>query len=136
MIVRNRKLQPRTRMFDGSELEQELLELGAANLEVPALLSDTRVHLRAKEVRLGRALSFAEALQNPQVGLDWTHRLVLEDWLRKLFRQYDGLAAHLLPAEEAARLGAASAAEPVGVAAEPVRPLLRRGAKVNLAAIE
>jgi hypothetical protein len=131
VIVRNARLQQRTRMFDGSELEAELLGLGAATLQVPLLLSDTRAHLRAKEVRLGRALSFAEALKNPDVGLDLTHRLVLEDWLRRLFGQYDALAAHFLSPEDAARLGAAL--EPA--AAVPERPR-KRGAKVNLAAIE
>jgi hypothetical protein len=98
---------------------------------VEVRLSDTRAHLRAKEVRLGRALSFSEALKNPDVGLDLTHRLVLEDWLRRLFGQYDALAAHFLSPEDAARLGAAL--EPA--AAVPERPR-KRGAKVNLAAIE
>jgi hypothetical protein len=134
VIVRNARLQGRTRMFDGSGLEAELLGLGAVTLRLPLLLSDTRAHLRAKEVRLGRALSFSEALKNPEVGLDLTHRLVLEDWLRRLFGQYDALAAQFLPPAEAARLQGAHADEVA--AAVPERTPFRRGAKVNLAAIE
>src|SRR5204863_2593671 len=120
VMVRNARLQPRTRMFDGSELEAELLGLGAVTLQMPLLLSDTRAHLRAKEVRLGRALSFSEALKNPEVNLDLTHRLVLEDWLRRLFGQYDALAAHFLPPAEAARIEAGAA-----TAAVPARPVWR-----------
>ena len=132
VIVRNPLLQRRTRMFDGSELEAELLRLGAATLTLPALLSDTRTYLRSKEVKLGRAISPAEALKNPEIDLHITHRMVLEDWLRKLFRQYDLLAGHFLPSEEAGRIAAPEPEEVHTVASRPQR----RGARVNLANIE
>jgi hypothetical protein len=58
-----------------------LLGFGAERLEIPALLSDTRNHLRSREIQLGRGLSPAEALKNPRIQLDMAHRIVLEQWL-------------------------------------------------------
>jgi len=62
VVVRNRAKIPRTKFFDGSQIESTLRDFGAAFLEVPSLLSDTRNHLRSIEVRLDRGLSPAEAL--------------------------------------------------------------------------
>ena len=97
VLVKNKVKTPRTRMFDGSELERELEGFGAARLELPALLSDTRNHLRAVELQAGRGVSPAEALRNPDLQMDTTHRIILEDWLRTLFRGFDAIADHLLP---------------------------------------
>jgi len=101
VVVRNRAKTPTTRFFDASELESRLTEYGAAYLEIPKLLSDTRNHLRAHEVRLGRGISPAEALKSPSVNVDLVHRIVLEDWLMNLFRNYDAIAWHLLPTADA-----------------------------------
>lgn len=88
---------PYTRFLDGSPLEKTLHSHGAAFLNLPALLADTRNHLRAHEARLGRGLSPAEALKNSELQLDLVHLLVLEDWLGETFRQFDAIAGHLLP---------------------------------------
>ena len=129
VLVKNKVKTPRTRMFDGSELEQELEDFGAARLDLPALLSDTRNHLRAVELQAGRGVSPAEALRNPDLQVDTTHRIILEDWLRTLFRGFDAIADHLLPALEASAIKA----RPELPAAKGA---MRRGAKVNRANIE
>lgn len=104
VIVRNPVKIPTTKFFQGSELEAQLLEFGAVRLEIPRLLSDTRNHLRSREIQLSRGLSPAEALRNPDVQLDVAHRIVLEHWLSDLFRGFDAIAGHLIPTAKAKRL--------------------------------
>jgi hypothetical protein len=124
IVVRNRAKIPGTKFFDGSQIEATFRAYGAAFLELPVLLSDTRNHLRAQEVRLGRGLSPAEALKNPSLQIDMAHRLILEDWIREMFRRFDAIASHLLPSEAAAKI------EP------PIEPIAtsprKRGAAINL----
>ncbi|MGA3171759.1 MAG: ATPase [Chthoniobacteraceae bacterium] len=124
VVVRNRAKIPRTKFFDGSELECVLRDWGAAFLELPSLLSDTRNHLRAHEVQLGRGLSPAEALKNPELKIDLAHRLILEDWIREMFRRFDAIATHLLPTKAAAPI-----TPPAAVAVKPQRA---RGAAINV----
>ena len=124
IVVRNRTKIPGTKFFDGSQIEATLRAYGAAFLELPALLSDTRNHLRAHEVRLGRGLSPAEALKNPSLKIDMAHRLILEDWIREMFRRFDAIASHLLPTEAAAKI-----APPIEPAAKSPR---KRGAAINV----
>ena len=129
VLVKNKVKSPRTQMFDGSDLERELDAFGAVRLELPALLSDTRNHLRAVELEQGRGISPAEALRNPDLKMDTTHRIILEDWLRILFQRFEAIADHLLPTAEA---------RTVKASIEPVidKTLVRRGAKINRANIE
>jgi hypothetical protein len=124
VVVRNRAKIPATKFFDGSEIERILLDYGAAFLELPSLLSDTRNHLRAHEVRLGRGLSPAEALKNPALKIDMAHRLILEDWLLEMFRRFDSIASHLLPSETASKIK-----PPIEPAAKLPR---KRGAAINV----
>ena len=74
VIVRNPVKIPTTKFFQGSELESQLFGFGAARLEIPALLSDTRNHLRSREIQLGRGLSPAETLRNPSIQLEYRHK--------------------------------------------------------------
>jgi hypothetical protein len=111
IVARNRVKIPTTKFFDGSDIERSLQEYGAAFLDLPALLSDTRNHLRAHEVRLGRGLSPAEALKNSGLKIDLAHRLILEDWLGELFRRFDAIASHLLPTVAAAKIKPAPAVQ-------------------------
>jgi len=97
IVVRNPARIATTRFFDGSELEMKLKEYKAAYLEIPPLLTDTRNHLRAHEVQLGRGLSPAEALKNMTLKIDMVHRAILENWLGDLFRRFDAIAPHLVP---------------------------------------
>ena len=131
VVVRNPVKTPRTKMFDGSELESQLSGLGAARIDLPPLLSDTRNHLRALEVQHGRGISPAEALRNPDLRIDMTHRIILEDWLRKLFGCFETVAWHLLPSPDARKLVSERK-----VAAPTARSAAKRGGKVNLANIE
>jgi len=108
VVVRNRAKSPTTRFFDGSELESRLTDYGAAYLKIPTLLAETRNHLRAHEVRLGRGISPAEALKSSSVNVDLIHQLVLENWLMELFRNYDAIASHLLPTAQAVNIVPAS----------------------------
>lgn len=124
IVVRNRSKIPTTKFFDGSEIERSLVAYGAAFLELPSLLSDTRNHLRAHEVRLGRGLSPAEALRNPALKIDLAHRLVLEDWIGEMFRRFDAIASHLLPTAAAAKITPAAPAT--------AKVPRKRGATINV----
>lgn len=124
IIVRNPVKIPTAKFFQGSELEAELLGYGAKRLEIPTLLSDTRNHLRSREIQLGRGLSPAEALTNPDVRLDMAHRIVLEQWLADIFARFDAIGGQLIPTARAAAIKPASVAKP--------RPALRRTSGINL----
>jgi len=124
IVVRNRAKIPGTKFFDGSEIEATLRAYGAAFLELPSLLSDTRNHLRAHEVRLGRGLSPAEALKNPALKIDMAHRLILEDWLLEMFRRFDAIASHLLTTDAAAKISPS--------VARVLKPSRKRGAGINV----
>jgi hypothetical protein len=124
VIVRNPVKIPTSKFFQGSELEAELLSYGAKRLEIPSLLSDTRNHLRSREVQLGRGLSPAEALANPDVQLDMAHRIILEQWLADLFGRFDAIAGHLISTAKAGALKPAAAGK--------VRPAQRRVSGINL----
>jgi hypothetical protein len=104
VVVRNPARTPTTRFFDGSRLEDHLRTMGAAFFTLPTLLGITRRHLRACEARLGRPISPTEAVHNPQLKMDLLHRCLLEDWLTKTQREYDTIAAHLLPSGSAAAI--------------------------------
>jgi len=125
VILRNPARQPRTRMFTGSALEADLLGLGAVAIELPALLGVARNHLAALEADLGRGVTHLEAVANPSIGLDGMVRLIVEDWMRTVFRRFDTIAGKLLPAADAAKLTAVDNAAP----SEAPRPT--RGAKIN-----
>ena len=111
-------------MYDGSELEADLLRFGAADLEVPVLLSLARNHLAALEASLGRGVSHLEAIANRGLSLDPMVRLILEDWIKMLFRRFDRIAATLLPTRLAAAMAASEARPDAAVN-------VRRGAKIN-----
>jgi hypothetical protein len=124
IVVRNPVRIATTRFFDGSELETTLKAYKAVNLEIPPLLSDTRNHLRAHEVQLGRGLSPAEALKNLSLKIDLVHRTILERWLADLFRCFDAIALHLVPTVAAREIQPATKAVP--------RRSLRKEAAINL----
>lgn len=126
IVVRNPARQPRTKMYDGSALETDLQSLGAVSLDVPVLLSLARNHLAALEVKLGRGVSPVEAVANQGLPLDGMMRLVIEDWLRVLFRRFDVIAGKLMPATYAAKI------KPVDAAGIGETRRITRGAKLNL----
>jgi hypothetical protein len=128
VIVRNPARAAKTRMFDGSELERELLELHAATVKLPVLSEYVKLRLAKLEAEHQRGVPFNEAIGNDSLGLDIMARGVLQDWLGTLFAQYDQIAVKLLPALEAAGIKP-KAAPPIG---EPAAA--KRGAKVNLIA--
>jgi hypothetical protein len=125
VIVRNPARQPRCRMFDGSELESDLGRLGAVTLEIPTLLALARNHLAALEAELGRGITPVEAVANRELALDGMVRMVVEDWIKTLFRRFDAIAGQLLPAAYAAKIARVDAAPP----ATALRTT--RGAKIN-----
>lgn len=108
VIVRNPVKIPTSKFFQGSELEEELLAYGAKRLEIPTLLSDTRNHLRSREIQLGHGLSPADALTNRDVQLDTAHRIILEQWLSDLFSRFDAIAGNLIPTAKATAIKPAS----------------------------
>ena len=125
VIVRNPARQPCTRMFDGSELEADLLRLGAVTLELPTLLAFARNHLAALEAELGRGVTHVEAVADLDLPLDGMVRLILEDWLQTIFRRFDAIAGHLLPSVYAEKI------ERVDTAPTATAPRTLRGAKIN-----
>ena len=126
VIVRNPARAPKTRMFDGSELEEELLNRGAASITLPMLSEFVKLRLAKLEADHQRGIPFNEAIGSDELALDIMARGVLQDWLGTLFAQYDRIAARLLPAAEAANIKP-KAGPPIG---EPASA--KRGAKVNL----
>src|SRR5690606_3494527 len=104
LVVRNPARQPRTRMFDGSELETDLLKLGAGFLDIPPLLALARNHLAALEADIGRGVPPLEAVANRDLPLDGMARLVIRDWLQTVFHRFEGIAAHLLPPDYATKI--------------------------------
>jgi len=126
VIVRNPARALKTRMFDGSALEKELLDCGAATLTVPVLSEFVKLRLAKLEADQQRGIPFNEAIGNDELGLDIMARGVLQDWLATLFNQYDQIAGKILPAAEAAGIKP-KVAPPIG---EPIAA--KRGAKVNL----
>jgi len=128
VIVRNPARAAKTRMFDGSELEQELLSLHAASIKLPVLSEFVKLRLAKLEADYQRGIPFNEAIGNDELGLDIMARGVLQDWLATLFNQYDQIAAKILPAVEAANIKP----RPAPSIGEPVTA--KRGAKVNFIA--
>ena len=114
------------RMFDGSPLENELLDCGAVTITVPVLSEFVKLRLAKLEAEQQRGIPFNEAIGNDELGLDIMARGVLQDWLATLFNQYDQIAGKLLPAVEAAGIKP-KIVPPIG---EPLSA--KRGAKVNL----
>ena len=125
LVVRNPARSPRSRMFDGSELEKELQQLGAAFFEMPPLLSLARNHLAALEVELGRGVSAVEAASNRELPLDSMVRLVLDDWIRNVFRRFEGIAERILPSSHLQK------AVSVDSNTKRKAPVVIRGAKIN-----
>jgi hypothetical protein len=115
-------------MFDGSELEKELVELGAVRINVPVLSEFVKMRLAKLESDHQRGIPFNEAIGNDSLGLDIMARGVLQDWLITLFCQYDQIAGKLLPTEEAAAIRP----KEIPSIGEPMPA--KRGAKVNLTA--
>jgi hypothetical protein len=102
LIVKNRFKSRETNMYDGSELEKDLRALGAGEMEMPVLLDAGKFPLVKLGLTLERKVSVAEAAKNSELGLDFTARCVLEDWLKRMYRGYDSNAHILLPSGDAA----------------------------------
>jgi hypothetical protein len=101
IIVKNRERIPTTKFFDGSSLEKQLQGYKAAYLDLPALLTDTRNHLRGCQLKLGRTLSPAEAISNPSLEIDVVHRILFQKWVAEVFRRFDAIRSFLVPEEYA-----------------------------------
>lgn len=126
IVVRNPARVPTTRFFERSALERQLSQFGAARLDIPPLLTDTRNYLRTQEARLGRAFSPSQALTDSTLELDLGHQLILEDWLEELFGRLDAIASHLLPNAIVARI---PKPREIPAMSSPAR---RRGSSINL----
>ena len=128
VIVRNPARAAKTRMFDNSPLEKELLDCGAVTITVPVLSEFVKLRLAKLEAEQQRGIPFNEAIGNDELGLDIMARGVLQDWLATMFNQYDQIAEKLLPAIEAANI------KPKIIPAIGEPFAAKRGAKANLAA--
>ena len=97
VVVRNRERIPTTKFFDGSQLEKQLSSYRVATLEIPSLMTDTRNHLWGIQIKLGRAISPAEAVASGDLGVDLVHRIVLEKWLAEVFHHFNAIKSFLVP---------------------------------------
>ena len=70
VIVRNPARAPKTRMFDGSELEKELLNLHASTITLPVLSEFVKLRLAKLEADHQRGIPFNEAIDSDALGLD------------------------------------------------------------------
>jgi len=124
LIVKNRFKSAEMRMYEGSQLQKDLLGLGAGEMEMPVLLNTAKNPLAKLSLTLGRNVSIGEAAQNLELPLDFTARLVIEDWLNKIYGGYDKNVRVLLPSAEAARVAPPPETE--------AAPRLRRSTRINL----
>jgi hypothetical protein len=125
LIVNNAFKAHRTKMFDGSQLQADLRAMGAVEITMPVLLSSARNQIAKAEVQAGRGVSLAEASENKELAVDYTARLVIEDWLGAVYRQHDRVARVLLPTAELSRIQPENGSQPARLAPA-------RGRKVNL----
>ncbi|MBS0657738.1 MAG: hypothetical protein JSR82_05755 [Verrucomicrobia bacterium] len=125
VVVKNRARAPRTRMYDGSDLENELIRLGAVEVELSVLLSVARNHIALREADLQRGITLVEACTNADLAIDPLIKFALQDWIRTLFRRFDAVAGHLLPEHLLARIESLSSV--------PVKVIQRakRGGRIN-----
>lgn len=125
VIVKNPARAARTKMFDGSELEKELEQLGAATVTMPVLSEFAKINLARLEAQHERGIPFNEAIGDDGLKLDIMARGIVQHWIADLFAEYDRIAKKLLPDDDAKRIKL-KVIPGIGVA-----PKTRRGAKVN-----
>lgn len=94
LIVKNPALYG-TRRYEGSPLQQTLLDAGAAEITLPALCESTKRAIVKVEKERGHPLDFPSALEHLQ---DFS-RADLEFFLSVSFAEFDRVAHLLLPTE-------------------------------------
>jgi hypothetical protein len=127
LVVKNPARAARTKMFDGSPLDDELKALGATIITLPLLSEIVKMNLAFLETKHERGIPFNEAIGSDELGLDIMARGMLQDWTGQMFNQYDRIAGRLLPTAEAEKI------KPKAAPALGEAPRARRGAKVNFA---
>jgi hypothetical protein len=132
VVVKNRGRSRTFKTFEGSELESELIDLGAGFIEIPALLGDTVNHLSATALRNDRiALPFREAIANAgKLGFQMGHAGFLQVWLRTVFAELDRIAPLIYLPEDAARIQSLRAAKLQST--RVAVPALRRKLNANI----
>jgi hypothetical protein len=100
IVVKNPARAARTKMFDGSPLDDELKALGAATITLPLLSEIVKMNLAFLETKHERGIPFNEAIGSDELGLDIMARGMLQDWTGQMFNQYDRIAGRLLPTAE------------------------------------
>lgn len=127
LLIKNRvKNRERVgRMFEGSEMADNLAQLGARTIEVPMLLTWALNHLSSKELELGRSVSHLEYIKNSDLDADPEAKYVVEDWLHSVFTSYMSVSDLFIPGG----LGTQSSGQP---SQQPIAPA-RRSIKLNRA---
>src|SRR6202789_4025111 len=95
IVVKNPARAARTKVFDGSPLDDELKALGAATITLPLLSEIVKMNLAFLETKHERGIPFNEAIGSDELGLDIMARGMLQDWTGQMFNQYDRIAARL-----------------------------------------
>src|SRR5437016_3635807 len=98
-VVVHNPAKARGDLFKGSGLEKQLMEFGAKEITLPSITPTTLLAIEKAEATAKRGLSFSE-LSHCEAG--YLERLLAGEiqWaMQKMFRQYDAIAALLLPAD-------------------------------------
>jgi len=125
LIVKNRFKSADTKMYDGSELQKDLIGMGAGEMEMPVLLASGKNPLAKLSLTQGRNVTLGEAVKNNDLPLDFMARFVIEDWLKRVYYGYDKNVGLLLPPVDAAKVAPAKEEEPEA-------KLRRSGRRINI----
>ena len=94
LVVKN-PARYKSRHYEGSQLQSDLLALGAEEIEVPVLTQMTLDELQRAQGKLGRWLSLAEAAQHETINRYSQHEI--QFFLNRMFAQFYDARQLLFP---------------------------------------
>ncbi|WP_018289643.1 hypothetical protein [Verrucomicrobium sp. 3C] len=114
-VIRNRHSASKHQMLEGSELERDLERLRAPTILLGKLLTDTKNIMAAvaeewRENGGNGVFGYADALSSSQMPR--MHKYLLNDWMRKVWRQYQERSDVFLPEAVQSEQGEIARQEP------------------------
>jgi len=103
VVVKNPARAARTKMFDGSPLDDELKSIGGDHHHAALLSEIVKMNLAFLEPSTSAASRSTKSHWQRRIGMDIMARGMLQDWTGQMFNQYDRIAGRLLPTAEARR---------------------------------
>jgi hypothetical protein len=116
---------PTLKMFRGTPLEVALIGYGARTLTLPVLYDTVRLRWLEVESQQGRGVNLAEFAMNDSLGVDLLIRAIAEEFLKDLYRQFDGIAPILLTQKQLKDF------KPASTSATPASATRKRGTGFN-----